>query len=306
MHVAVAIVGFRNAEDVGRCLVALSRSTYSDFEVIVCENGGQDACRDLKAIAPASLKGGQQVRIVCPDGNRGFAGGVNLCISETPDADAWWVLNPDTEPHPDALAAKVRRLREGDCEAVGCTLYRANGRIQSVGGKWISWLARAESIGLGDSLEEVVDAEAVEREQRYLNGAAMLVSRRFVERVGLMREDYFLYCEEVEWCLRALDRGVKLGFAPDARVLHAQGTTTGAGEAASRRPRLPIYLSARNSLLLTRDLFPFRLPVAAPAAMLQLMVRYGRHGAWRQVGYAFSGLAAGLRNERDAPVWMGR
>src|SRR3954471_4207611 len=43
MHVAVAIVGYRNADDVCACVTALARSTHDDFEVVICENGGGDA-----------------------------------------------------------------------------------------------------------------------------------------------------------------------------------------------------------------------------------------------------------------------
>lgn len=305
MHVAVAIVGFRNPQDVEHCLAALGRSSHRDFEVIICENGGQAAYDALVDVMPSSLVGGQPVRVVCAPGNVGFAGGVNICLNETRAAEAWWVLNPDTEPHPDALAAKVSALASGHYDAVGCTLYRPDGRVQSYGGRWRPWLARAESLGIGNRLEDPIDVASVERRQRYLNGAAMLLGRRFVEAVGPMREDYFLYCEEVEWCIRARMNGLRLGFTPDAVVLHSQGTTTGAAESLANRPRLPVYLDARNSMLVTRDCYPLRLPVAAMAAALVLMLRYGRRGAWKQLGYGLSGLAAGLRNERGPPEWFG-
>lgn len=305
MRVAVSIVGFRNAGDVQRCLAALDRSEYRNFEVIVCENGGAAAYAALAEILPKQLSGGEPVRAVLAPGNLGFAGGVNRCLAETPDADAWWILNPDTEPHPEALGAKVARLKVGDRDAVGCTLYRPGGRIQSYGGRWRPWFARAESIGLGRSLEDKVDPAWVERAQNYLNGAAMLVGRKFVDVAGLMRDDYFLYSEEVEWCLRAGSLGLRLGFAPEALVLHAQGTTTGAGEAVTARPRLPVYLAARNGLLVTRDRYPLLLPVAAAATLIQTLVRYGRSNAWAQVGYGVSGLIAGVLNRRGAPAWTG-
>jgi hypothetical protein len=126
----------------------------------------------------------------------------------------------------------------------------------------------------------------------------MLVGRTFVDAVGLMREDYFLYCEETEWFLRPDARRLRLGFAADARVRHAQGSTTGAGEAIRAMPRLPIYLNERNKMLLTRDRFWARLPVAAAAALLQLVARYARRGAWRQFGYGLSGWSAGLAGRR--------
>ena len=104
MHVSVAIVGFRNVDDILRCLAALETATHKDFEVIICENGGPAAFDALKARAPSVLAGGQTVRCVLASGNLGYAGGVNVCLAETPQADAWWVLNPDTAPSPTSLA----------------------------------------------------------------------------------------------------------------------------------------------------------------------------------------------------------
>lgn len=304
MHVSIAIVGYRNLGDILRCLSALERSTHQDFEVIVCENGGSAAFDALRAAAPAALPGGQPVRIVLAPGNLGFGGGVNTCFRETPAADAWWVLNPDTQPHPDALAAQIRRLSVGDCEAVGCVLYLPDGRVQSYGGRWSAWLARPQSIGNGAPLEAGVDPKVIEKTQSYLNGASMLIGRRFLEVVGPMREEYFLYCEEVEWCLRAVALGMRLGFAPDALVRHDQGATTGAGDAHARRPRMPIYLGERNKLLLTRDCFPQWLAVATVSVFAMVVLRYARRGAWRQVAYGLSGLLAGVLNERGAPSWV--
>jgi GT2 family glycosyltransferase len=301
LHVTVAIVGYRNPVDIAQCVAALAKSTYADFDVIICENGGPTAYQALANTLPLSLPGGQRVRSVCAPRNLGFAGGVNLCLAETPASDAWWVLNPDTEPCPEALAAQVERLAEGDCDAVGATLYLPDGRVQSHGGRWRSWLARAESIGVGDSMDIPVDAARIERQQSYLNGASMLITRRFLELVGPMREDYFLYCEEVEWFLRAGRMGMRLGFAPKALVLHKQGSTTGAGARHRERPRLPIYLGERNKILLTRDCFPGRLPVAAAAALVLVSMRYVRHRAWPQWGYALAGWQAGLRGERGPP-----
>ena len=303
MHIAVAIVGFRNAADIQRCLRALKRSTYADFEVIICENGGPKAFSELIAEIPALLPGGQTVRAVLASGNLGYGGGVNACFRETPNADAWWVLNPDTEPHPEAMAAQVDRLSAGDCEAVGCTLYLPNGKVQSHGGIWQAWFARGVSIGHGSPLKLRPDAATIERIQNYLNGASMMISRRFLETTGPMREEYFLYCEETEWCARASARGMRLGFATEALVLHHQGTTTGNAVDIRNKSRGPIYLLSRNSLLFTRDSFRFRMPVVLAASFVLLFLRYARRGAWRQLGSGLEGWLAGVFNERGTPKW---
>ena len=65
-------------------------------------------------------------------------------------------------------------------------------------------------------------------------------------------------------------KGERLGYAPDAVVLHAQGTATGGGGALKTRSKTAIYLSERNRILLTRDVFPGHLAIAAPLSLLHL------------------------------------
>jgi len=304
LHVAVCIVGFRNPDDILRCFEALGRSTHAEFHVVICENGGAEAARDLRARAPSALPGGQRVEVVTAPRNLGYAGGVNVCLAHGPKADAWWILNPDTQPAPDALEQMVVRLAKGDRHAVGCTICTPDGEVESRGGHWRRWMARAVSLEHGVRLDAPFDGAALERRLSYLSGASMLVGRDFLKTAGIMREDYFLYGEEVEWCLRAQARGLSLGVAPAARVVHHQGSTTGSVSEIAGRSRTSVYLDERNKLLVTRDCFPASLPVAAPAALALIFLRFARRGAWRQLGYAIDGWVAGLRNARGAPAWI--
>lgn len=304
MHIAVAIVGFRNPNDIVRCLAALESSTHQDFEVIICENGGATAYAALCAVIPTGLAGGQAVRAVLAPVNLGYAGGVNLCLRETPLVDGWWVLNPDTEASPTAMAALVDRLSQGDCEMAGGTIHFPNGTVESRGGRWRPLLCRAVSIGYGSHVDSQVDPRTIETSVSYFSGASLMLNRAYLERVGPMVDSYFLYCEEVEWCLRGAARGMRLGYAPQALVLHYQGTTTGSGENVRQRSRMAVYLDERNKLLVTRDCFPNYLPVAALSALTLMILRFGRKGAWRQLAYGLDGWRAGLRNERGAPSWI--
>ncbi len=304
MRVAICIVGFRSFDDLPRCLQALGSSIYGNFEIVVCENGGDASFSRLNEIIASKLPSGQPVRIVQARGNPGYAAGVNICMRETSQADAWWILNPDTVPGVNALGHLVDRLARADCDLVACTVHYAGGRVESRGGRWNSWLARAISLDHGQACGSPVRATLLEKQVNYASGASMLVSRRFLECAGPMREEYFLYAEEVEWCLRGIARGMKLGLAAEAQVLHYQGSSTGSVTEITLRARMPVYLDERNKMLLTRDLFPLRLPVAALAAFLLLFLRFARRRAWRQLGYGLQGWFAGLRNERGKPVWV--
>lgn len=305
-QVAIAIVGYRNPGDVTLCLEALSRSAFRDFKVYICENGGPEAFRTLAETVPPTLPSGQSVVLINPGDNLGYAGGVNRCLDEAGDGfRAVWVLNPDTEPEPPALGALLARLDRGDVDAVGGVLIWSNGTVQGYGGRWNSWFGLGGSIGMFAPADAPVDAARVEAEQAYLLGASMLVGRRFLERVGRMRDDYFLYGEEVEWFLRARRQGVRLGFAPDARVRHHHGTTTGWSGPFRQWPKLAIYLDARNRVRMTAQLTPIRVPTAVAGILLHSLWRFARRGAFRQTGYVIEGVLAGLRDESGRPAWAG-
>jgi N-acetylglucosaminyl-diphospho-decaprenol L-rhamnosyltransferase len=70
------------------------------------------------------------------------------------------------------------------------------------------------------------------------------------------------------------------------------------------RSRQSVYLDERNKLLVTRDLFASRLPIAAAASFALIFLRFARRGAWKQVGYALQGWLAGLANRRGPPDWV--
>ncbi len=305
MDVAVLIVSYRGELDVQRCLAALAASRHTEFRVVICENGGAEAFARLTDSLPARLPGGQPVELHMAPGNLGFAGGVNLCLDLAGEAGAYWILNPDTEPAPDALGAMVDRLAHGDCTAVGHDIVLPDGRTASRGGgRWLPWTARAVSLGHGEPWAPAANPEAIERQMSYLIGASMLISAGFLQRVGRMREDYFLYCEEVEWFLRAVSAGERLGYAPVARVVHSHGASTGGGGPMRTRSRISVYLVERNRLLVNRDLFPHLFAISAAFAMFHVVFRYGKTGALAQIAYALAGWWGGVRNERGRPAWF--
>ena len=57
-----------------------------------------------------------------------------------------------------------------------------------------------------------------------ISGALMLIRREALKDVGPLDEGYFMHCEDLDWCMRFRQRGWKIMFVPDARVIHHQGT----------------------------------------------------------------------------------
>ena len=321
--VVIAIVGYRNADDIRTCLAALTRLTETNFIVSICENGGAQAyhalvaalrglvsfegapplvdSRVVEAKAGRLQGGGQPVRIYRATGNLGYAGGVNVTLEQLRSDDSWsalWILNPDTEPHPDALTALIARTREGYGIVGSRLIFKTTQRVQCYGGHWRPTMASARNIGMNAPRDAMPDIVALERKMDYINGASLFATRACVDEIGPLDERYFLYCEEIDWVFR---RGAhRLGYAHDSIVYHAHGATIGSNKNRRMRSALSVYLDERNRHLFTRRFFPARYPLVAFTTLV-FTLQYVRAGAFRNFGVALAGWFAGLRGEQGLP-----
>jgi GT2 family glycosyltransferase len=327
-YCAIIIIGFRCGEDIAECTRALSAIRTPEYAVHICENGGPASYDHLReamshlgreeaspfannVTATAAVtashsirlhEGNARVHLHRASGNLGYAGGINAVLdllADDPDWDGIWILNPDTQPQPDALDALRRRALSGGYGIVGSRIVLAhNQRIQMYGGRWRQWMARGFNIGLGQPADARPDVAQVEAEMEYVCGASMYVVRPFVTAVGKMEEGYFLYAEEVDWCFR---RGnFKLGYAHDSVVIHDHGATIGSHHDRKSRSSFSVFLDERSKLLFTKRFFPKIFPVVV-LSTLALTAQYLVAGAYKNFGVALAGWYAGLRGETGYP-----
>lgn len=100
----------------------------------------------------------------------------------------------------------------------------------------------------------------------------MFVSRRFLDSVGLMNEDYFLYYEELDWARRAIAKGFRLGYVKDSVVYHKEGASLGSGRSA-RRSAISEFYGVRNRLRVTWRFFPFFILSVYMVSWIQVVKR---------------------------------
>ncbi len=120
------------------------------------------------------------------------------------------------------------------------------------------------------------DGASVESEMAYVMGASMLVTSEFIQEIGLMEEDYFLYYEEIDWALRGSGK-FTLGFAPRSHVFHKSGVNS-----SKAVPLLCAGFYYRNRLRFVTRFLPDRIAAAKRSLFEQLL----RHIAKRQWSYA--------------------
>lgn len=314
--VLISLVSTNDAQHLINCLPCLARGAYQNFAIYINENGGNPGFEKTRAALAASEQltpgpveansaeftlqpGGQRVHLANAGGNLGYAGGTNAALRQQviTDWDAVWVLNPDTFPEERALAALVERQREGHYGIVGSRLiFTASGLVQTWGGlTWNIWFGRGNYFGYLRKPDEVPDIGAIEQRMDFVCGASMYVTREYCNEIGGMDEDFFVYCEELDWCLR---RGAyKLGYAHESVVHHVHGGTAGASRIRKQRSRFSIYFSERNKVLLMRKHLGRAAPIAAMLSLLTIGEQLVRTRSLEQFTTGMRGWWAGLMGE---------
>jgi GT2 family glycosyltransferase len=229
--------------------------------------------------SPSTAGSEAQLFVLQTGANLGFAGGINAGLRLALAAGGFefaWILNNDTIVDPGALMAMVDRMKEKpDAGICGSTLvyYHEPRTIQALGGSaYNSWTARGGHLWTGADSNSIPDPVLIERKMRYVVGASMLVRRQFVEDVGLMGEEYFLYFEEIDWATRARGK-YTLAYAPRSIVYHKEGATIGTARRAAFHPVITDYYATRNRLLFTGRHYPIALPAVLAAVCLSFFHR---------------------------------
>jgi GT2 family glycosyltransferase len=324
-RVYIVTLNWNGAEDTIGCVESLRQLESENFRIVICDNDSSaESVSQLIAWGATLAKplvtyhaGPQpdwpqgeehahapdQITLIHTGGNLGYAGGMNVGIRfalDQGDADFVWILNNDTAVAPDALRRALERIGTDDQIGIcGSTLVYFGNRdkVQALGGaSYDPWRARSRALGAFSRLADAPkQPEHIELQMAYVVGAAMLVSRTFIDRVGLMDESYFLFSEEHDWAHRGVRMGFRLAWAPESLVYHKHGATI--GTSPSGGSELSLFYLYRNKALFTAKHYPWLLPVALPAlvwACIKLLLR----GQWHKAWAAFSGLLAMPRRRR--------
>jgi N-acetylglucosaminyl-diphospho-decaprenol L-rhamnosyltransferase len=333
---AVIIVGFRNADDVQQCVAALARSTATNFDIFVCENGGSANCRNLSEVllrsrivvsqdstldflsSSKSSVETEFVSLACyrlrvtavslfvaeAAENLGYAGAINAWLRrllERPEYAGFWILNPDTLVEPDAFSELLKYVKSSGKGMVGCRIVSTDdpSLIQSRGLRWRPFLASTKVVGLRAVASKEPDIEGVEEGLDAPSGASFYVTRDCVERIGLMDERYFLFFEDLDWGIRA-KKLCGLGYAHHAVVRHQGGTTIGSASSRSGDSKLTVFLEFRNRILFVRRRYPAWFPWTVSILALRAL-EYSFAGSLENTKTAYGGIAAGLAGQTGRP-----
>ncbi len=311
MKLAIVIVNYKSAGMVIDCLQTLEPEVVgTDTQVLVTDNASPDDSLAVLGAAIESEGWGSWARLMPLPENGGFAYGNNMGIREAlGDSDPpefVLLLNPDTLVRPGAIAPLLAFLEaHPEVGLVGSRLEDPDGTPQCSAFRFPTVLGEMETATQLGVVTGLVPGWLIRtpitdlpKQTDWVAGASLMVRRSVFEQVGLLDEGYFLYYEEVDFCLRARRAGWPCWYVPESRVVHLVGQTSGVTSAdRMQRPRprfwfesqrryylfnhgpiRVVLLDLARTLGLTLNRFVeliTRRPPRQPKAMLQDTIRYG-------------------------------
>ena len=287
--VSIILVNYKDPTDTLELLDSLTQVIYPNFETILVDNGAEiDRSRQY-------LSRLHNVKVFNLPENLGFAGGVNYGIKQA-SGQYILLLNNDTTVESDFLDSMVDALdRRPDIGMVSSKIlfYDHPDTLQYAGATMInSWIGRGRKIGFGKKDGPEYDQSG---ETGLCNGACLMIRKEVIDDVGLLSEDYFMYYEEHDFCLRAKRYGWKTYYESRSRIYHKQSMSLGQGNP------IKFYYLNRNRLLFMRRFnkgfsliffYTYYLLIKSPSSIIRHLFK----GQWEPAKYVIKGLVWNFKN----------
>jgi len=237
-NISIITINYNGLKDT--CALIESIPFREDMEVIVVDNASkQDEASIIQNKFP-------QVKVIKSKQNLGFAGGNNLGIKAA-KGKYIFLVNNDTVFKDFNLQSLIDRLESSPNIGIVCPKIRfawGNNPLQFTGYTPLSKITiRNQAIGFG---EEENGQYNTAHPTPYAHGAAMLIKREAIDKVGLMPECYFLYYEELDWSMMFTRAGYEIWYEPACTIYHKESQSTG------QNSPLRTYYITRNRLLLVK------------------------------------------------------
>lgn len=244
--VVVITINYNQSKMTLECLKSILESTYANFRLIVVDNGSTK--EDFEFL---SKNIDTNVIIKSIQQNCGYVGGVNSGLREaqkfTPNY--YLVMNNDTIIDKYAIQKLVESGESYQQKAIITgKVYHFDERrkIQTTGSLFLDQRFLKESYPYKDEID--IDQFENDEERDMIDDIYWLIPDKVVKKIGYYSDNFFLYCEQGDYALRAVKNGFKLVFTPFAKLWHKGSVTTGDGNSMSpainfwRHKGLVIYL----------------------------------------------------------------
>ncbi len=239
--VSIIALNFNQTDVTCAFLASTKQLNYTNFETIVVDNAS-----DIDPTEQIEAGDYPNVHLIISDKNLGFTGGNNLGMRKA-QGDFVFIVNNDTEVTPDLIDLLLEPFYQD--EKIGVVspkikFYDHPTVIQYAGFQPMNpYTGRTEMVG---GRQEDVGQHDVSGETHGAHGAAMMVRREVIEKVGMFADNFFIYYEEWDWSARIRRAGYKIFYQAKATILHKESMTMG------KESAIKAYYHTRNRILYMR------------------------------------------------------
>lgn len=255
MTCSILIVNYKVPELLRQTLESVRKHTHIDYEVIVVDNHSQDHSLHML------LHDFPWVKTIPSSENLGFAGGNNLAANHA-TGRYLFCLNPDTilqNPVVDRLCEYLDKNSETGIAAPKLlyedgTLQRSIRPFYSFWGSLFDSRAMARGVNTFPKLAHFipfVHDHSKSQSVDWVKGAAFVVRKHIVDKIGFFNPDFFVYGEEMDLCHRVHKAGWKIDYITEESLIHLEGKSTSQQSEqmyVQNYKSLYIYLSKHYSL----------------------------------------------------------
>lgn len=298
---AVILVNWNGSDDTLNCLESIYASTYQDYFIVVVDNGSHnDQISKLK-------QSKFDFELIETGENLGYTGGNNKGIEYALDCkvDYVFLLNNDTYIAPNTLQNII--LAADMDKQIGISspkifFHPARHLIWSAGAALNQRFLMGYSFGYKVEDKGQFDQAS---DVDYVTGCAMLIKSKVLREVGMLSDDYFAVCEDIDYCLRVANAGYRIRYEPSGCVWHIESASSGGSDAPQY-----VYYQTRNYFLFhKRWAKGFRQLCMSQSYLVAYAVKRGfifvLQGKWKSLLGIFYGVrdfVIGRQGRRDYKI----
>lgn len=219
----IILLNYNSAEDTIECINSIiEKEIKIEYTIVVVDNYSTDD-------STSKLRNIENIVLIESDKNEGFASGNNLGIKYAMNNGAKYILllNNDTIIEENAISNQLKAFEhDKEIGIMGSRImYYYNRDLINYCGGNINWFrGNTKHCRLKEKFNESIPK--VEYTE-FITGCSMLIKREVIEKVGYLPEEYFMYYEDLDYCIQTKDKGYKLAVATDSVIYHKVSASSG-------------------------------------------------------------------------------